>query len=1151
VHAKLLGRGDEDSEDYKEAGEEGGSILLLGDVIEEILSSLDYAVVLERMAIACVPSLADACVVDVLIDGSSERAGAAHAEPESARRLRAAGPVAASDIESFGLAPVIVAADELDGVAGDGAPRKASSAAGRITRSLGARSVLVIPVPVRGRLAALWMLGVTAASGRASQVYSASHIPVGQVLARVAAAALENALLYQETQASREEAMRAADLQAAERVRLFEAEQAAREAAERAAERTARLQNVTVELSGALTPAEVSRIILDGSLEAFGASAGAIGLVTEDGRALEIMQARGKVDEAPQRSALIRIDAPLPVVEAVRSGAPVWLESPASFDARYKEAPPSGGAWAGVPLIVNTRVIGGLALTFPEPRAFDDDDREFVTTLARQCTLALERACLFDAELRARQEIAFLADANLLLSAAADQEVALAQLARFTVPFLADMCAIDILDKDGVLRRVAVAHVDRGLFDAHREAMERPPEDRSQRPCLFSALDSGSPAMIEEGGGASIVKELFGEAAAELAPSIRVRSAMLVPLVFEGRTLGIISLGSARRRFSLGDLAVAEPLGRRAAVAIDRARLLREAEEARREAERATLQIAHLQAMTAAASEALTSKQVADAMIKQALATVGACAGGFGQLTEDGAAIEVMGVTGYATSEVDPARLIPLVARAPIPDVVREGCSIFLEDAEAVIARYPRLAAVHTAHGYGALAIIPLLVEGRTTGGLGLVFPGPRSFTDDDRSFMNALGRHCAQALERARAYEAERRAHVAASEANRLKDEFLATLSHELRTPLTAILGWARMLRTMKSNELVTHRALETIERNATLQSRLIDDLLDASRIITGKLRLEVTDVDLASVIHGAIDAVSHAAHAKEITLRPKLDPSVGPIEGDSSRLQQIVWNLLSNAIKFTPTGGVVEVHLERAGAEAHISVSDSGPGIAAEFLPFVFDRFRQGDSAITRKHGGLGLGLAIVRSLVDMHGGTVHASSDGEGKGARFTVKLPLPGQRKAQSTPAVAHPFVDGAPGLAGLPGLSGLHILVVDDEPDSLEVLIAVLESRGASVTAASSVREALAAFERDRPHVLVSDIAMPEEDGYELIRKVRMLDPARGGRVAAVALTAYARVEDRVRALSAGFQVHVPKPVTPAELIAVVAALGSGVTRHED
>jgi signal transduction histidine kinase/ActR/RegA family two-component response regulator len=1141
VHAKLLGRDDEDAEDYRVAGGKGGSVLLLlGAVIEEILSSLDYGVVLERMAIACVPSLADACAVDVFVDGSSQRAGAAHGKPEGARLLRAAGPVATIDIESLGLAPTIAAADELDLVAGDGAPNKRGSAAGRIARSLGARSVLVIPVPVRGRLVALWMLGVTEASGRASQMYSTRHIPLGQVLARVAAVALENALLYKETQASREEAMRAADVQATERARLFEAEQAARKAAERAAERTARLQKVTVELSGALTPAEVSRIVIDGSLEAFGASAGAIGLVTEDGRALEIMQARGKIDEALQRSALIPIDAPLPVVEAVRSGAPVWLESPASFDARYKAAPPSGGAWAGVPLIVNTRVIGGLALTFLEPRAFDDDDREFVTTLARQCTLALERACLFDAELRARQEIAFLADANLLLSGAADLEVALAQLARFTVPFLADMCAIDILDKDGSIRRVAAAHADKNLLETHREAMERPPEDRSRRPRLFSALESGRPALIDDGGGASIAEELFGQASAELAPSIRVRSAMLIPLIFEGRTLGIISLGSVRRRFSLGDLAVAEPLGRRAAVAIDRARLLREAEEARREAERATLRIAHLQAMTAAASEALTSKQVADAVIKQALATVGACAGGFGQLTEDGSAIELMGVSGYSTSEVDLARPIPLAARAPIPDVVRERGSIFLETAEAVIARYPRLAAVHTARGHGAMAIIPLLVEGRTTGGLGLVFPGPRAFSDDDRSFMNALGRHCAQALERARAYEAERRAHVAASEANRLKDEFLATLSHELRTPLTAILGWARMLRTMKSNELVTHRALETIERNATLQSRLI----------TGKLRLEVTDVDLASVIHGAIDAVSHAAHAKEITLRPKLDPSVGSIEGDSSRLQQIVWNLLSNAIKFTPAGGVVEVHLERVGAEAHISVNDSGPGIPTEFLPFVFDRFRQGDSAITRKHGGLGLGLAIVRSLVDMHGGTVQASSDGEGKGASFTVKLPLPAGRRPQSTPAVTRPYVDGAPGLAGLPGLSGLHVLVVDDEPDSLEVLIAVLESRGASVTAASSVREALAAFERDRPHVLVSDIAMPEEDGYELIRKVRLLDPARGGRVAAVALTAYARVEDRVRALSAGFQVHVPKPITPAELIAVVAALGSGVAQPE-
>jgi len=331
------------------------------------------------------------------------------------------------------------------------------------------------------------------------------------------------------------------------------------------------------------------------------------------------------------------------------------------------------------------------------------------------------------------------------------------------------------------------------------------------------------------------------------------------------------------------------------------------------------------------------------------------------------------------------------------------------------------------------------------------------------------------------------------------------------------------------------------TIERNAGLQARLIDDLLDTSRIITGKLRLEIQLVDLAVVIRAAIDAVSHAASAKDIHLLPILDPSVPPIEGDPSRLQQIVWNLVSNAIKFTPKGGVVEIRLDRAGPEAHIRVSDTGQGIGPEFLPYVFDRFRQADSTMTRSHGGLGLGLAIVRALVDLHGGSVQAASEGLGKGASFTVAIPFP-----QGPKAVSRLPVTSFPSLVGLLDLTGLRVLVVDDEPDSLDVVASVLASQGAVVDRATSARAALRLVRESPPDVLISDIAMPEEDGYELIRQVRLLEPDVSGRVAAVALTAYARVEDRVKALSAGYQMHVAKPVSPAELVAVVASLGTGL-----
>ena len=398
---------------------------------------------------------------------------------------------------------------------------------------------------------------------------------------------------------------------------------------------------------------------------------------------------------------------------------------------------------------------------------------------------------------------------------------------------------------------------------------------------------------------------------------------------------------------------------------------------------------------------------------------------------------------------------------------------------------------------------------------------------------------------ERKRVEEERERLLREAQEANRLKDEFLATLSHELRTPLTAILGWSRMLQTTDFNEGAARRALETIERNARTQTQLIDDLLDVSRIITGKLRLDVRAVDLPAVVTAAADTLRPAADAKGISLQLLLDPSAGPISGDPDRLQQVVWNLVSNAIKFTPKGGRVRVRLERAGSHAEIIVADTGAGIAPEFLPHVFDRFRQADQTTTRTHGGLGLGLAIVRQLVELHGGTVHVESRGEGHGATFTVSLPLLPVRAemgAAEAEQRVHPTAHTGAAVDCPPELNDLHVLVVDDEPDTRDLIAAVLANCGARVTQAGSASEALDLFGRERFDVLVSDIGMPAEDGYSFIRKVRALTPEQGGRTPAAALTAYAREEDRIRALMAGYQMHVPKPVGPNELAAVVANL---------
>jgi len=389
-----------------------------------------------------------------------------------------------------------------------------------------------------------------------------------------------------------------------------------------------------------------------------------------------------------------------------------------------------------------------------------------------------------------------------------------------------------------------------------------------------------------------------------------------------------------------------------------------------------------------------------------------------------------------------------------------------------------------------------------------------------------------------------ERQARREAEEANRLKDEFLATVSHELRTPLTAILGWSRMLLSGVIDAAGNARALETIDRNARAQAQIIEDILDISRIITGKLRLDIRQVEPGAVIEAAVDAVRPAAEARNVRLQMLLDPQAGPVSGDADRLQQVVWNLLSNAVKFTPKGGRVQVKLERVNSHVEIAVSDTGQGISADFAPFVFDRFRQGDGSTTRRHGGLG--LAIVRQLVELHGGTVTVASPGEGKGATFTVSLPLSIVHSTSvpvgTTQERVHPKVGGRVAFDCPPVLENLRVLVVDDEADARELLTAVLTLCKAEVLTVATAAEALTALERHRPDVLVSDIGMPEVDGFELIRKVRALPREKGGRVPAVALTAYARVEDRMRALSAGYQMHVPKPVEPAELVTVISSL---------
>jgi PAS domain S-box-containing protein len=393
---------------------------------------------------------------------------------------------------------------------------------------------------------------------------------------------------------------------------------------------------------------------------------------------------------------------------------------------------------------------------------------------------------------------------------------------------------------------------------------------------------------------------------------------------------------------------------------------------------------------------------------------------------------------------------------------------------------------------------------------------------------------------ERARAVAEDlREARDKAEEATRLKDEFLATVGHELRTPLSAMLGWGRMLQNGLLDPTKTARAIDSIVRNAVAQSQIIDDLLDVSRIISGQLRLDLDVIDVAEVVSSSVDVVRAAADAKGVELQTVINPEAGSIRGDSGRLQQVMWNLLNNAVKFTPRGGRVYLTLRRVDSKVEIEVADTGRGITPEFLPRIFERFSQQEGSNSRKAGGLGLGLAIVKHLVELHGGTVAVHSDGEGTGTTFIVRLPLVPLRASLPGPAsAAAPFEQ----IAYPSELRRLKVLVLDDEPDARQLVQSVLEAGGAIVKTAASVAEALELIPREPPDVIVSDIGMPELDGYDFIRRLRLLPRQEGGRIPAVALTAYARAEDRRKALLAGFQNHASKPVDPQELVVVVANL---------
>jgi signal transduction histidine kinase/CheY-like chemotaxis protein len=694
------------------------------------------------------------------------------------------------------------------------------------------------------------------------------------------------------------------------------------------------------------------------------------------------------------------------------------------------------------------------------------------------------------------------------------------------------------------------------------------PMDPSEWPPI--SLRRKCPIADAIGRGAPIISESrdrrqrdYVDLPGSLYPA-EYESVAVVPLLVGSRVVAVVKLDFRRgRRFSADDREYLFSLGPRAAQALDRTWEYEASQRARMDAEslraRADQELSERQKieralrvsegrfralaartsrmhdLTAALSEAVTLDAVARAVVRQGTVAVGATTGDVMLLVENGTSLETL----YADRELpaDAPLRTPVESGFCSTEAVRTGRPVFVGSFPELQERYWRSAESAGDGGYVSSAVLPLNVEGRVIGVLAFHFTVPVNFDNEYQALLISVAQHCAQALDRARLYEAAQRARADAEAANRLKDEFVSIVSHELRTPLNAILGWTSMLLKGSLDQTVGARALQSVHDNATRQARLIDELLDFSRLISGRTKLDLDTIDVRELIRGVVESMIPTAAARGVELQLMPVPPVA-VSGDARRLEQVFFNLLSNALKFTPGGGRVTLETRIDDHEVEVRVVDTGVGIEPEFLPHAFDRFRQADSATTRSQGGLGLGLSIAKQLVEAHSGTIAVESAGRNRGSTFIVRLPL-------SPDAARHgPEARPASPSFEVPRLEGVHVLVVDDEPDTREIMAHALRGCGARVTLASCAGDAFDLLEAGEMDVLLADIAMPDEDGYSLIRRVRAT-AGRHATIPAAAVTAHARDEERRAALEAGFQVHVAKPFEPVQLARAVETLVRG------
>jgi len=803
---------------------------------------------------------------------------------------------------------------------------------------------------------------------------------------------------------------------------------------------------------------------------------------------------------------------------AVREARPV-ATSDIWSDARLTLAPEtralverSGhGSVLAVPLIMGGRVTGVLAVGDVRGRTFHAEEIQRLQDFANQAAIALENARLFALETSRREQLEALASVQRDLSAELD------------------------------LDRLITLIVERAgrLFDGFGFAYLFDEESRSLGARMWGRVEPEAGAPFPAAGGlvASCAAARRGLVANDYPRSsyalpavvaLGVRHAMAQPLVSRDRLLGVLVVcHRGDPPFRPEDVAAFEGLAVQAAVALDNAILFVEAGRQRREAE----VLADLARSINAAQDVST---VLQRVVDGAKELCGCDLTGVAlRETETGAVVMRNRAGDYRRPQ---ERLVIEPGRGAGGLVLESGRPFRSEN----MAEDPRITR-HYAHliaieGLVATLIVPIMVEGRVEGLLYVHRRTPKPFTDRTEAVLRQLAEYAAIAIHNMRMLAHEHQMRAEAEGASRMKDEFLATLSHELRSPLQPLLNWAYLLRSPNLDPASAARALDAIERSTRTLGQLIEDLLDVSRIVTGKLRLQARPVRLPGVVRAALEAVEPAAFAKSVTLEARIEPELPPVLGDPDRLQQVLWNLLSNGIKFTPKGGRVTVSVAGRNSEVMLTVADTGVGIKREFLPHVFERFRQAESSTNRAYGGLGLGLAIVRHLVELHGGSVAVQSEGEGQGATFSVRLPVAAARAAERAPAAV--TTHGPVGES----LSGLRLLVVDDEGDAREVMRFMLERGGARVRTADSAAQALDAIREESPDILISDIGMPVEDGYVLARRLRAMEEGLGWRLPAIALTAYASEEDTRRALAAGFDAHLSKPVDPARLIEVAAGL---------